>query len=101
MNKSTLLIHSAIASLIAVSSLTATQAVAAEGKEKCYGVAKKGQNDCGTANHSCHGNATAFFHEPREALPFGHFVGGKPLQILEQRSFKRIGIVTLIKNSAW
>ena len=59
MKKSTLLIHSAIASLIAVSSLTATQAVAAEGKEKCYGVAKKGQNDCGTANHSCHGNATA------------------------------------------
>ena len=48
MKASNLLIHSAIASLIAVSSLAATQAVAAEGKEKCYGVAKKGQNDCGT-----------------------------------------------------
>lgn len=59
MKKSTLLIHSAIASLIAVSSFTATQSVAAEGKEKCYGVAKKGQNDCGTAQHSCSGNATA------------------------------------------
>ncbi len=59
MKKSTLLIHSAIASLIAVSSLTATQAVAADGKEKCYGVAKKGQNDCGTSKHSCSGEAAA------------------------------------------
>jgi uncharacterized membrane protein len=59
MKKSNLLIHSAIASLIAVSSLTAIQAVAADGKEKCYGVAKKGQNDCGTAKHSCSGEAAA------------------------------------------
>ncbi len=59
MKKSTFLVHSAIASLLAVSSLAATQAVAAEGKEKCYGVAKKGQNDCGTANHSCHAKAVA------------------------------------------
>jgi uncharacterized membrane protein len=59
MKKSTFLIHSAIASLIAVSSVTATQAFAAEGKDKCYGVAKKGQNDCGTANHSCHAKAAA------------------------------------------
>lgn len=59
MKKSHLLIHSAIASLLAVSSLTATQAVAAEGKEKCYGVAKKGQNDCGTAQHACTGYAAA------------------------------------------
>jgi len=59
MKKSNLLIHSAIASLIAVSSLAATQAVADEGKEKCYGVAKKAQNDCGTAQHSCSGQAAA------------------------------------------
>lgn len=59
MKKSHLLIHSAIASLIAVSSLTATQAFAAEGKEKCYGVAKKGQNDCGTSKHACTGEAAA------------------------------------------
>ena len=59
MKKSHLLIHSAIASLIAVSSLTATQAVAADSKEKCYGVAKKGQNDCGTAKHSCSNEAAA------------------------------------------
>ena len=27
-------------------------------REKCYGVAKKGQNDCGTAQHTCAGKAT-------------------------------------------
>lgn len=27
--------------------------------EKCYGVAKAGQNDCGTSSHSCAGQAAA------------------------------------------
>lgn len=27
-------------------------------KEKCYGIAKAGQNDCGTAKHTCAGKAT-------------------------------------------
>jgi uncharacterized membrane protein len=27
------------------------------GMEKCYGIAKKGQNDCGSAMHSCAGEA--------------------------------------------
>ncbi len=27
------------------------------GMEKCYGIAKKGMNDCGTANHGCAGEA--------------------------------------------
>ena len=26
-------------------------------KEKCYGVAEAGKNDCGTAKHSCAGQA--------------------------------------------
>jgi uncharacterized membrane protein len=26
-------------------------------KEKCYGIAKAGQNDCGTATHTCAGKA--------------------------------------------
>jgi len=26
-------------------------------REKCYGVAKAGQNDCGTATHTCAGKA--------------------------------------------
>jgi uncharacterized membrane protein len=60
MKRTTLLVHSAIASLIAVGSLTAIPAFAADdGKEKCLGVAKKGQNDCGTAKHACAGHAAA------------------------------------------
>lgn len=27
-------------------------------QEKCFGVAKAGQNDCGTATHACAGQAT-------------------------------------------
>lgn len=34
-------------------------------KEKCYGIAKKGKNDCGTANHACAGMAKAD-NEPDE-----------------------------------
>ena len=28
-----------------------------QGHEKCYGIAKKGMNDCGNAHHDCHGKA--------------------------------------------
>jgi len=28
-----------------------------EGMERCYGIAKAGSNDCGTATHSCSGAA--------------------------------------------
>lgn len=28
-----------------------------KGMEKCYGIAKANQNDCGTANHSCAGES--------------------------------------------
>jgi len=50
------LLHSAIAGVIA---LGLAQHAAAQGqdKEKCYGVAKAGQNDCGTASHTCAGKA--------------------------------------------
>jgi uncharacterized membrane protein len=52
------LLQSAIAALLAVS---AAQAAAQDSKaqvEKCYGIAKAGQNDCGTARHSCAGKST-------------------------------------------
>lgn len=50
------LIGSAIAGLLAAG--MATQAVAQDKpREKCYGIAKAGQNDCGTAKHSCAGKA--------------------------------------------
>ena len=39
--------------------LTSGDAQAAKkGFEKCYGVAKKGKNDCGTSKHSCAAQAT-------------------------------------------
>ncbi|MEP6503626.1 MAG: DUF2282 domain-containing protein [Betaproteobacteria bacterium] len=55
------LVSSALASVLA---LALTQAHAAEdpnAKEKCYGVAKAGQNDCSSATgaHSCAGQAKA------------------------------------------
>lgn len=51
------LIAAAAASLLSTL-LVATPAVAQE-KEKCYGIAKAGQNDCASSNgsHSCAGQA--------------------------------------------
>lgn len=53
------------AASLAMSSLTATTAYAADkdkdkDKEKCYGVAKAGQNDCGNlaGTHSCAAQST-------------------------------------------
>jgi uncharacterized membrane protein len=51
-----ILISSAIAGLIAAGTAATGNAQEA-GKEKCYGIAKAGQNDCGTAKHSCAGKA--------------------------------------------
>jgi uncharacterized membrane protein len=52
------LLQSAIAAILAIA---AQQAAAEDAKspptEKCYGIAKAGQNDCGTARHSCAGKA--------------------------------------------
>ncbi len=56
-----LILSSAIAGLVALSTASGV-AVAQEKKaekEKCFGIAKKGQNDCGTAKHSCAGQAGA------------------------------------------
>lgn len=53
------LMQSAIASVLALGTAHAADVQDAKGgaKEKCYGVAKAGQNDCGTARHSCAGKA--------------------------------------------
>ncbi|MBY0556646.1 MAG: DUF2282 domain-containing protein [Burkholderiaceae bacterium] len=56
MNKRQALIAAALATVCAAS---VTQAVAADDKEKCYGVAKAGANDCATGAHSCAGQAKA------------------------------------------
>lgn len=62
MNTTKLIVSSAIAGLVSLATSGAAHAQdkpAVAAKEKCYGVAKKGANDCGTAKHSCAGQATA------------------------------------------
>lgn len=49
---------SAVAGLVALGLSQGTLAQDGKGREKCYGIAKAGQNDCGTAKHTCAGKAT-------------------------------------------
>ena len=44
---------------------TSVEETGAHERERCYGIAKAGQNDCGTATHACAGRATAD-HQPFE-----------------------------------
>ncbi len=57
--KNPALVSSALAAALSLG--VVAQAQAAEQKEKCYGIAKAGQNDCATAtgSHSCAGQAKA------------------------------------------
>ena len=57
MDTKTRLLQSAIAGVIAMGLAQAAPAQDPSDKEKCYGIAKKGQNDCGTATHTCAGKA--------------------------------------------
>jgi uncharacterized membrane protein len=59
-SKSSLLISSVITGLVALSAIGLAEAQDKKPeREKCYGIAKKGQNDCGTVKHTCAGKATA------------------------------------------
>ena len=60
MNKRQALIAAALASVCAISASSAS-AADKPAKEKCFGVAKAGQNDCAAPNgsHSCAGLAKA------------------------------------------
>lgn len=62
MGKTTKTLQIALGSVVAAG-LMGSAAEAAkpkwEGHEKCYGVAKKGMNDCGTSHHDCGGMAKA------------------------------------------
>jgi uncharacterized membrane protein len=58
-----LFIRSALASVLALGAITAAHAgpaAADPSKDKCFGIAKAGQNDCASAtgSHSCAGTAT-------------------------------------------
>lgn len=60
MNKRQALVAAALASVCAAQASAAGQMGQAQGdQEKCYAVAKAGQNDCATATHGCAGQATA------------------------------------------
>ena len=50
------LLQTALAGLAALAAAPAGAQDKGE-KEKCYGIAKAGQNDCGTAKHTCAGLA--------------------------------------------
>ena len=55
-------IQAALAGLLALGIAAAASAAGPvmqkDGQEKCYGVAKAGQNDCGTAKHACDNEPT-------------------------------------------
>jgi uncharacterized membrane protein len=58
MNSSKVIVHSAMASLLALGLAAGGSAFAQkEGMEKCAGVVKAGKNDCGTSKSSCAGTS--------------------------------------------
>ncbi|MFL6673927.1 MAG: DUF2282 domain-containing protein [Massilia sp.] len=84
MNKRHAMLAAALASVCATSAVSAADdqmpAVKPD-QEKCFGVVKAGQNDCGTATHGCAGQAQAD-NEPAEwqfvAKGTCKKLGGKP-----------------------
>ena len=62
-------IQAAVAGLVALgfaASVAAQPVPQKEGTEKCYGVAKGGQNDCGTAKHACAAQGAKTDKDPGE-----------------------------------
>lgn len=59
LSTSALLIGTAMAAAISTASVSAQAATASYDKEKCFGVAKAGKNDCQTATSSCAGTSKA------------------------------------------
>lgn len=60
MNFKNLALAAAVGSLVSLgvsSTALAGEMGAKEGKEKCYGVAKAGKNDCAANGHSCAGQS--------------------------------------------
>ena len=54
-----LALATAVGSLLSLGLTTASLADDKADKEKCYGVAKAGKNDCAASGHSCAGQAKA------------------------------------------
>jgi uncharacterized membrane protein len=67
MSTRTKLLQSAVASVIAIGVAHAHDGdTSDQTKEKCYGIAKAGQNDCGTAKHACAGLGAKVDKDPNE-----------------------------------
>ena len=61
MRKTNQIIQSAVTGLLVLTladQASAANAVTAQETEKCYGIVKKGMNDCQTSRHSCAGSGT-------------------------------------------
>ncbi|NHQ85843.1 MULTISPECIES: BufA1 family periplasmic bufferin-type metallophore [Iodobacter] len=59
--KTSLMLSSALAAVIGCAAMSANASPSAEEMkkmEKCYGVAKAGQNDCAANGHACAGQGT-------------------------------------------
>ena len=62
-------IQAALAGILALgitSAASSAPVTPKPGQEKCYGVAKAGQNDCGTAKHACAGEGAKVDNDPFE-----------------------------------
>ena len=59
MSKKTSAVTAAVGSLLALGVLASASVQAADDKEKCYGIAKAGQNDGAAKGHGCQGQAKA------------------------------------------
>jgi uncharacterized membrane protein len=59
----TLTLAAAVAGAVSMAAMTIPSTASAAGKEKCYGVAKAGENGCANAagTHSCAGQSTVAF----------------------------------------
>jgi len=57
-NSQKIVAATALSSVLALGVALSSTAVVAAEKEKCYGVAKAGHNDCATNNSSCVGTST-------------------------------------------
>ncbi len=66
MKNTSAIVSAAVSGLLALGSVAAsTQAADNADKEKCYGVAKAGKNDCAAGSHSCAGQAKTD-NDPKE-----------------------------------
>jgi uncharacterized membrane protein len=86
--KSQQTVQAALAAIVGLGLASATFAEPAKqpsNSEKCYGVAKAGQNDCGTAKHACAGLGKA----DNEASEWKYVANGTCEQLGGKKAMKK------------